>query len=125
MSRFEDLVEDARSRIRETSVEELQRRIEAGERLYLVDVREESEWAQARIPGANWLGKGILERDIERAIPDPAEDIVVYCGGGYRSALAADSLQRMGYTNVRSLAGGIGAWFRAGLPLDQEPRERP
>jgi rhodanese-related sulfurtransferase len=125
LSRFEDLVEDARSRIRETSVEELQRRIEAGERLYLVDVREESEWAQARIPGANWLGKGILERDIERAIPDPAEDIVVYCGGGYRSALAADSLQRMGYTNVRSLAGGIGAWFRAGLPLDQEPRERP
>lgn len=125
MSRFEDLVEDARSRIRETSVEELQRRIEAGERLYLVDVREQSEWAQARIPGANWLGKGILERDVERAIPDPSEDIVLYCGGGYRSALAADSLQRMGYSNVRSLAGGIGAWFRAGLPLDQEPRERP
>ena len=123
MSRFEDLVEDARSRIRETSVEELHRRIEAGERFYLVDVRELNEWAQARLPGANWLGKGILERDVERAIPDPDADIVLYCGGGYRSALAADSLAKMGYTSVRSLAGGIGAWFRAGLPLDQEARD--
>ena len=122
MSRFEELVAEARARIRETSVEELQRRLEAGERFYLVDVREESEWARARIPGANWLGKGVLERDIERAIPDPAEEIVLYCGGGYRSALAADSLQRMGYTNVVSLAGGIGAWHRAGFPLEQEPR---
>ena len=123
MSRFEDLVEDARSRIRETSVEELHRRIEAGERFYLVDVREQNEWARARLPGANWLGKGILERDVERAIPDPDADIVLYCGGGYRSALAADSLAKMGYTSVRSLAGGIGAWFRAGLPLDQEARD--
>lgn len=121
MSRFEDLVAEARARIRETSVEELQRRIEAGERFYLIDVREESEWARARIPGANPLARGILERDIERAIPDPGEPIVLYCGGGYRSALAADSLQRMGYTNVASLAGGIGAWHRAGLPLDQAP----
>jgi rhodanese-related sulfurtransferase len=123
MSRFEDLVEDARSRIRETSVESLHRRIEGGERLYLVDVREAGEWARARIPGAGWLGKGVIERDIERAIPDPAAEIVLYCGGGHRSALAADALQKMGYGNVHSLAGGIGAWFRAGLPLDQEPRE--
>lgn len=124
MSRFEELVDDARSRIRETSVEELHRRIEGGERLYLVDVREAGEWARARIPGAAWLGKGVIERDIERAIPDPDAEIVLYCGGGYRSALAADSIQKMGYTNVRSLAGGIGGWFRAGLPLDQEPRDR-
>lgn len=123
MSRFEELVDDARSRIRETSVEELHLRIEGGERFYLVDVREADEWARARIPGAGWLGKGVIERDIERAIPDPEAEIVLYCGGGYRSALAADSIQKMGYRNVRSLAGGIGAWFRAGLPLDQEPRE--
>ena len=125
MSRFEDLVEDACSRIRETSVEELHRRIEDGERFYLVDVREAGEWGRARIPGAGWLGKGVIERDIERAIPDPGAEIVLYCGGGYRSALAADSIQKMGYRNVRSLAGGIGAWFRAGHPLDQEPREGP
>jgi rhodanese-related sulfurtransferase len=124
MSRFEELVHAARARIRETSVEELHRRIESGERLYLIDVREAGEWARARIPGAGWLGKGVIERDIERAIPDPGAEIVLYCGGGHRSALAADSLQKMGYSNVRSLAGGIGAWFRAGLPLDQEPRER-
>lgn len=119
LSRFQRMVEEARSRIRETSVEEIHRRIENGDRFYLIDVREESEWARGRIPGANWLGKGVIERDIERAIPDPAEEIVLYCGGGHRSALAADALQRMGYTNVWSMAEGIGGWFRAGFPLDQ------
>lgn len=120
MSRFGRLVEETRARIRETSVGEIQRRMEAGERFYLIDVREESEWSRGRIPGANWLGKGVIERDIERAIPDTGEEIVLYCGSGYRSALAADALQRMGYTNVWSMAGGIGEWFRSGLPLEQE-----
>jgi rhodanese-related sulfurtransferase len=119
MSRFERLVEEARARIRETSVSEIRRRMEAGERFYLIDVREESEWSRARIPGANWMGKGVIERDVERAIPDASEEIVLYCGGGHRSALAADALQRMGYTNVSSMAGGIGEWFRAGFPLEQ------
>ncbi len=119
MGRFEDLLADARARIRETSEDELSRRIDAGERFYLVDVREESEWARARIPGASWLGKGVLERDIERAVPDPAEEIVLYCGGGYRSALAAANLQRMGYTNVSSLAGGWKAWREAGAPVEE------
>ncbi|HJU87580.1 MAG TPA: rhodanese-like domain-containing protein [Gemmatimonadota bacterium] len=119
MSRFERLVEEARARIRETGVTEIRRRMEAGEQFYLIDVREESEWSRARIPGANWMGKGVIERDIERAIPDVGEEIVLYCGGGHRSALAADALQRMGYTNVSSMAGGIGEWFRAGLPLEQ------
>ena len=119
MSRFERLVEEARARIRETGVAEIRRRMEAGERFYLIDVREESEWSRARIPGANWMGKGVIERDIERAIPDVGVEIVLYCGGGHRSALAAEALQRMGYTNVSSMAGGIGEWFRAGLPLEQ------
>ncbi len=119
MSRFMRLVEEARSRVRETTVGEIHERIERGDRFYLIDVREESEWARGRIPGANWLGKGVLERDIERAIPDPGEEIVVYCAGGQRSVLAADALQRMGYTNVVSMAGGIGGWFQAGLPLER------
>ena len=119
MSRFARLVEEVRAGIRETSVAEIHRRMEAGERFYLIDVREQAEWERGRIPGANWLGKGVLERDIERAIPDAGEEIVLYCGGGHRSALAADALQRMGYTNVWSMAGGIGEWFRSGLPLDQ------
>ncbi len=119
MSRFARVVEEARARIRETSVAEIHRRMEAGDRFYLIDVREQAEWERGRIPGANWLGKGVIERDIERAIPDAGEEIVLYCGGGHRSALAADALQRMGYTNVWSMAGGVGEWFRSGLPLDQ------
>jgi rhodanese-related sulfurtransferase len=119
MSRFLRLVEDARAKIRETTVAEIHRRIEVGERFYLIDVREESEWARGRIPGANWLGKGVIERDVERAIPDTGEEIVLYCGGGHRSALAADALRRMGYTNVWSMAGGIGQWSQSGLPIDR------
>ena len=119
MSRFARVVEEARARIRETSVAEIHRRMEAGDRFYLIDVREQAEWERGRIPGANWLGKGVIERDIERAIPDAGEEIVLYCGGGHRSALAAEALQQMGYTNVWSMAGGVGEWFRSGLPLDQ------
>jgi rhodanese-related sulfurtransferase len=118
-SRFAALVDDARSRIRETSVDEIKARIDKGEQFYLIDVREEGEWHRGRIPGANWLGKGILERDIERAIPEADADIVLYCGGGARSALAADNLGRMGYTNVTSMAGGMGGWMRAGHPVEQ------
>lgn len=119
MSRYMQLVEEIRARVREVSVGEIHDRIERGDRFYLLDVREQSEWARGHIPGANWLGKGVIERDVERAIPDPGEEIVLYCGGGQRSVLAADALQRMGYTNVSSMAGGIGGWFQAGLPLER------
>lgn len=119
MSRFLQLVEEARGRVRETTVAEIHRRIGEGDRFYLIDVREQSEWARGHIPGANWLGKGIIERDIERAIPQTDEEIVLYCGGGQRSVLAADSLGRMGYTNVSSMAGGIGGWLQAGLELER------
>jgi len=119
VSRFLQLVEEARTRVREATASGIQRRIEQGDRFYLIDVREESEWARGHIPGANWLGKGVIERDIERAIPDPSEEIVVYCAGGQRSVLAADALGRMGYTNVSSLAGGIGHWSQSGFPIDR------
>jgi rhodanese-related sulfurtransferase len=119
MSRFLQLVEEARARIRETTVAEIHRRVEEGDRFYLIDVREQSEWGRGHIPGANWLGKGVIERDIERAIPEAGEEIVLYCGGGQRSVLAADALQRMGSSNVSSMAGGIGGWLQAGLPLDR------
>ncbi len=115
---FVKLVDDAKSRVREVNVDEAQRKLESG-KATLIDVREESEWLRGRIPGANWLGKGVIERDVERAIPDTGEEVVLYCGGGHRSALAADALQRMGYTNVWSMAGGIGEWFQIGLPLDR------
>jgi len=119
MSRFQRLVEDARTRVPETTVLEIHQRIERGDRFYLIDVREESEWARGHIPGANWMGKGIIERDIERAIPDTSAEIVLYCAGGQRSVLAADALQQMGYAGAASMAGGIGGWFQAGLPLEQ------
>lgn len=118
MSRFLQLVEEARTRVRETTASEIHGRIERRDRFYLIDVREESEWARGHIPGANWLGKGVIERDIERAIPDPTQEIVVYCAGGQRSVLAADALGRMGYTNVSSMAGGVRGWLQAGLPIE-------
>jgi len=115
--RFLQLVHEARTRIRETNVDEVKDRLDKGERLLLVDVREESEYAKDHLPGAVHLGKGIIERDIELRIPDPATEIILYCGGGFRSALAADNLQRMGYTNVLSMDGGIRVWREKGLPL--------
>jgi len=118
-SRYAALVDDARSRIREATVGEIKSRIDRGEQFYLIDVREEGEWHRGRIPGANWMGKGILERDIERAIPETDADIVLYCGGGSRSALAADNLRRMGYDKVASMNGGIGGWMRAGYPVER------
>ena len=115
--RFLRLVEDARKRVRETNADEVKARLDRGEKLLLVDVREESEYARDHLPGAVHLGKGVLERDIEGRVPDPGAEIVLYCGGGFRSALAADNLQKMGYTNVLSMDGGIRAWREKGYPL--------
>ncbi|MGE0608583.1 MAG: rhodanese-like domain-containing protein [Pirellulales bacterium] len=116
--RFLRISEQARANISETTIDEVQARLDSGETFRLIDVREESEWAAGHLPQAEHLGRGILERDIEERIPDTAAPIVLYCGGGYRSALAAQSLQQMGYTNVLSLAGGIRAWRDAGLKTE-------
>jgi rhodanese-related sulfurtransferase len=116
--RFLALVDDARSRITEWSVGQTRAAIDAGEPLRLIDVREDSEWARGRIPGACHIGRGVLERDALRLLPDPDELIVLYCGGGYRSALAADNLVRMGYRRVVSMDGGIRGWAEAGFPLE-------
>jgi rhodanese-related sulfurtransferase len=115
---FLRIVDDARARVTETDVAAVRTRIEGGETFHLIDVREDSEWDTGHLPGAVHLGRGVLERDIESAIPDRDADIVLYCGGGYRSALAADALQRMGYTNVKSMDGGYRGWRDAGLPLE-------
>ena len=115
---FEQLCDDARSRVNEIGVEEVKRRLDAGESFHFIDVREDHEWEKDRAAGAEHLGRGIIERDIEARIPDREAEIVLYCGGGYRSALAADNLQKMGYRNVRSMAGGIRAWREAGYPLE-------
>ena len=115
---FLKLVEDSKTRIRETDIREVKRRLDAGDKFYLVDVREESEWARGRLPGALHLSKGVIERDIEKVIPDKSAPIVLYCGGGFRSALAADNLQKMGYTRVISMDGGWRAWTEAGYPTE-------
>ena len=117
---FLKLVEDSKTRIREIDIREVKRRLDAGDKFYLVDVREESEWARGRLPGAVHLSKGVIERDIEKAIPDKSRPIVLYCGGGFRSALAADNLQKMGYTSVISMDGGWRAWNEAGYPTVRE-----
>ena len=117
--RFLDLVNDAKSRIREATVNDVKQDNDSGEGFVLVDTREESEWAAGHAAGAIHLGKGIIERDIENAVPDTAKKIVLYCGGGFRSALAADALRKMGYTNVYSLAGGWRAWKAAEMPVER------
>jgi len=116
---FLRVVEDAKQRIREVSIADVKAMLERDERFHLVDVREDSEWANGHLPGAQHLGKGIIERDIESAISDHAAPIVLYCGGGFRSALAADNVQKMGYTNVRSMDGGWRGWTEAGLPIEK------
>jgi rhodanese-related sulfurtransferase len=116
---FEAICEDARSRIREVTVEQLQQWQAQGRRIALIDVREDHEWQNGHIAGAEHLGRGILERDIVGRHPDKAQGLVLYCGGGYRSALAADNLQKMGYRQVFSLAGGWKAWLAAGLATDK------
>lgn len=112
---FERICQDARSRVSELTIEEVRRKQQAGEDFHLIDVREDHEWEAGHIPGSRHLGRGIIERDIEGIIPDYEAEIVLYCGGGYRSALAADNLQRMGYRRVISMAGGIRAWREAGF----------
>ena len=114
---FLKLVNDAKQRVHETTVDEVKAKLDEGEKFVLIDVREESEYAKDHLPGALHLGKGIIERDIEQRVPDPATPIVLYCGGGFRSALSADNLQKMGYSNVLSMDGGIRVWREKGLPL--------
>ena len=114
---FLALVEDARSRIQETDIHEVKQWIEAGEEIHLVDVREGEEWARGHLPGAVHLCKGIIERDVESTFPNKGVKLLLYCGGGYRSALAADSLQKMGYANVLSMKGGWRGWTEAGYPV--------
>jgi rhodanese-related sulfurtransferase len=118
--RFLKLVGDAKKRVRETTVEDVKKKMDGGGKFILVDVREESEFAKDHLPGAIHLGKGIIERDIEARVPDLNTEIVLYCGGGFRSALAADNLQKMGYTNVISMDGGIRDWHEKRYPLIKE-----
>jgi len=115
--RFLKIVDDARKRIRETTVEAVKSKLDRSEKFLLVDVREESEFAKDHLPGAIHLGKGIIERDIEQRVPDLKAPMILYCGGGFRSALAADNLQKMGYQNVLSMDGGIREWREKGYPL--------
>jgi rhodanese-related sulfurtransferase len=117
---FLKLVDDAKTRIKETNVPEVKKRLDASENMILVDTREDSEWARGHIPGAIHLSKGIIERDIEKTIPDRSAPIVLYCGGGFRSALAADNLQKMGYKNVLSMDGGWRGWTEAGYPIAKD-----
>ena len=114
---FLKLVNEAKKRIKQEDFRATKKRMDAGEKFILVDTREESEWARGHIPGAIHLGKGVIERDIEKTIPDKNATIVLYCGGGFRSALAADNLQKMGYEKVISMDGGWRGWTEANFPV--------
>lgn len=116
---FLNLVNDAKTRVKETNVPEVKKRLDAGEKFVLVDTREDNEWARGRLPGAIHLCKGVIERDIEATVPDKGAEIILYCGGGFRSALAADNLQKMGYTNVISMDGGWRVWNESGFPVEK------
>jgi rhodanese-related sulfurtransferase len=116
-ARFLKIVEDAKQRVEEVSVDDVKARLDRGDKFLLVDVREDSEYAKDHLPGAIHLGKGIIERDIEERVPQLNAPLILYCGGGYRSALAADNLQKMGYTNVLSMDGGIQGWREKQFPL--------
>jgi rhodanese-related sulfurtransferase len=117
---FLKLVNDARGRVRETTPEQVRQKQLAGESFHFIDVREDNEWQKGHAAGARHMGKGIIERDVEKAIPDHDAEIILYCGGGYRSALAADALQQMGYTNVISMDGGWSRWRELGYPTETE-----
>jgi rhodanese-related sulfurtransferase len=117
---FLKLVNEAKKKVKETNVADVKRRLEAGEKFLLVDVREDNEWARGHLPGAVHLGKGIIERDIEQRVLDSSAKVILYCGGGFRSALVADNLQKMGYTNVESMDGGWKGWLEAGLPTAKD-----
>jgi rhodanese-related sulfurtransferase len=116
---FLQLVQDAKSRIKECTVDDVKMRLAVGEKFTLVDVREESEWAAGHAAGAVHMSKGTIERDVEKQVPDKATPLVLYCGGGFRSALVADNLQKMGYTNVISMDGGWRAWVQAGMGVER------
>ena len=116
---FLKLVEDAKARVKEITVQDVRAKQQAGEKFHFVDVREDNEWICGRAAGSRHLGRGIIERDIENEIPDTEAMVVLYCGGGFRSALSADNLQKMGYKNVSSMAGGIRGWREAGLPEEK------
>ena len=118
--RFLRIVNDAKARVRETNVDEVKHKIDGGEKMVLVDVREESEFSKDHLPGAVHIGKGVIERDIEVRFPDLNTPMILYCGGGFRSALAADNLQKMGYTNVISMDGGIRGWREKHYPLTKD-----
>jgi rhodanese-related sulfurtransferase len=118
--KFLAIVNDAKKRVKETNVADVKRRMDAGEKIVLVDVREDNEWANGHLPGAIHLGKGIIERDIEARIPETSTKLVLYCGGGFRSAMSADNLQKMGYTNVESMDGGWKGWLAAGYPTQKD-----
>jgi rhodanese-related sulfurtransferase len=115
---FLKLVDDAKSRVREVNVVEARSKLESG-KAKLIGVREESEWVAGHARGALYLGKGVIERDIEERVPDKKAELILYCGGGFRSALSADNLQKMGYANVSSMAGGWRAWQEAGGAVDK------
>jgi len=115
--KFLAIVDDAKKRVRECTVDDVKHRLDRGEKFTLVDVREDSEWAADHLPGAIHLGKGVIERDIEKTVPDTNTELVLYCGGGFRSALAADNLQKMGYKNVISMDGGVRGWREKGYPF--------
>jgi len=119
-ARFLKIVEDSKKRIREVTVDDVKTKLDRGEKFLLIDVREESEYAADHLPGAVHLGKGVIERDVEDRVPDQATPMVLYCGGGFRSALAADNLQRMGYTQVFSMDGGIRGWREKGFGLTRD-----
>ena len=116
---FLAIAADAKTRVRECTVTDVRAKQLAGETFTLVDVREESEYAAGHLPGAVHIGKGVIERDIETKVPDPTTPLVLYCGGGFRSALSADAIQKMGYTNVLSMDGGWGVWNAQGLPTEK------
>jgi rhodanese-related sulfurtransferase len=120
---FLQLVDDAKSRVREVSVEEARARLAANPSARLIDVREDNEWHEAHATGARHMGRGIIERDIETEVPDKDTELILYCGGGYRSALATDNIQRIGYRNVYSMAGGWKAWKDAGAPVESDRKE--
>lgn len=116
--KFLQIVDESRSRIKETNVDEVMNKQKRGDKFHFVDVREESEWTKGHLPGAIHIGKGVIERDIEAIIPDTTSEIILYCGGGFRSALAADNIQKMGYTNAISMDGGYGGWIKAGYTVE-------
>jgi rhodanese-related sulfurtransferase len=118
--RFLDIVHNAKQRVREITVDDVKQMLDSKTDFLLIDVREDNEWAKDHLPAAVHLGKGVIERDVEQRVPDTSTPLVLYCGGGFRSALAADALQRMGYTNVASMDGGIREWREKGFPLTSE-----